>query len=135
MLPLSTVGVVDVDEDNEVEVDKVVVDDNEVEVEIEVDKVDKVEVLRMGGRMSGLDSVVATSTFEFSSLSTPLMPPSYVSSVKSAIDSVVSSASLSLASVTNSVMSVISRRLVVSDAAPVALMLPVILVGSVTAFA
>ena len=135
MLPLSTVGVVDVDEDNEVEVDKVVVDDIEVEVEIEVDKVDKVEVLRMGGRMSGLDSVVATSTFEFSSLSTPLMPPSYVSSVKSAIVSVVSSASLSLASVTNSVMSVISRRLVVSDAAPVALMLSVILVGSVTAFA
>ena len=129
MLPLSTVGVVDVDEDNEVEVDKVVVDDNEVEVEIEVDKV---EVLRMGGRMSGLDSVVATSTFEFSSLSTPLMPPSYVSSVKSAIDSVVSSASLSLASVTNSVMSVVSRRFVVSD---VALMLSVILVGSVTAFA
>ena len=138
MLPLSTVGVVDVDEDNEVEVDKVVVDDIEVEVEIEVDKVDKVdkvEVLRMGGRMSGLDSVVATSTFEFSSLSTPLMPPSYVSSVKSAIVSVVCSASLSLASVTNSVMSVISRRFVVSDAAPVALMLPVILVGSVTAFA
>ena len=122
-------GVVDVDEDNEVEVDKVVVDDNEVEVEIEVDKV---EVLRMGGRMSGLDSVVATSTFEFPSLSTPLTPPSYVSSVKSAIDSVVSSASLSLASVTNSVMSVVSRRFVVSD---VALMLSVILVGSVTAFA
>ena len=138
MLPLSTVGVVDVDEDNEVEVDKVVVDDIEVEVEIEVDKVDKVdkvEVLRMGGRMSGLDSVVATSTFEFSSLSTPLMPPSYVSSVKSAIDSVVSSASLSLASVTNSVMSVVSPLFVVSDAAPVALMLSVILVGSVTAFA
>ena len=137
MLPLSSLGVVEVDEveDNEVEVDKVGVDDNEVEVEIEVDKVEKVEVLRMGGRMSGLDSVVATSTFEFSSLSTPLMPPSYVSSVKSAIDSVVSSASLSLASVTNSVMSVISRRFVVSDAAPVALMLSVILVGSVTAFA
>ena len=84
MLPLSTVGVVDVDEvdDNEVEVDKVGVDDNEVEVEIEVEvkieveKVDEVEVLRMGGRMLGLDSVVATSTFEFSSLSTPLMPPS-----------------------------------------------------------
>ena len=129
MLPLSSLGVDDVDEDNEVEVDKVVVDDNEVEVEIEVDKV---EVLRMGGRMSGLDSVVATSTFEFSSLSTPLMPPSYVFSVKSAIDSVVSSASLSLASVTNSVMSVVSRRFVVSD---VALMLSVILVGSVTAFA
>ena len=116
VLPLSSLGVVDVDEDNEVE----------------VDKVEKVEVLRMGGRMSGLDSVVATSTFEFSSLSTPLMPPSYVSSVKSAIDSVVSSASLSLASVTNSVMSVVSRRFVVSD---VALMLSVILVGSVTAFA
>ena len=123
---------VEVDEDNEVEVDKVVVDDNEVEVEIEVDKV---EVLRMGGRMSGLDSVVATSTFEFSSLSTPLMPPSYVSSVKSAIDSVVSSASLSLASVTNSVVSVVSPLFVVSDAFPVALMLSVILVGSVTAFA
>ena len=130
MLPLSSLGVDDVDEDNEVEVDKVVVDDIEVEVEIEVDKVDKVdkvEVLRMGGRMSGLDSVVATSTFEFSSLSTPLMPPSYVSSVKSAIDSVVSSA--------NSVMSVVSWLFVVSDASPVALMLSVILVGSVTAFA
>ena len=130
MLPLSTVGVVDVDEDNEVEVDKVGVDDNEVEVEIEVDKVDKVEevaVLRMGGRISGLDPVVATSTFEFSSLSTSLTPPSYVSSVKSAIDSVVSSA--------NSVMSVVSWLFVVSDAAPVALMLSVILVGSVTAFA
>ena len=118
MLPLSSLGVVDVDEDNEVE----------------VDKVEKVEVLRMGGRMSGLDSVVATSTFEFSSLSSPLMPPSYVSSVKSAIDSVVSFASLSLASVTYSEMSVVSSLFVVSDAAPVALMLSVILVGSVTAF-
>ena len=125
MLPLSSLGVVDVDE----------VEDNEVEVEIEVDKVDKVEeveVLRMGGRMSGLDPVVATSPFEFSSLSTSLTPPSYVSSAN---DSVVSSASLSLALATNSVMSVISRRFVVSDAAPVALMLSVILVGSVTAFA
>ena len=110
-------GVVDVDE----------VEDNEVEVEIEVDKVDMVEVLRMGGRMSGFDSVVATSTFEFSSLSISLTPPSYVSSVKSAIDSVVSSA--------NSVMSVVSWLFVVSDASPVALMLSVILVGSVTAFA
>ena len=140
MFPLSTVGVVHVDEvdDNEVEVDKVGVDDNEVEVEIEVDKVDKVdkvdevEVLRMGGRMSGLDSVVATSMFEFPSLSTSLTPPSYVSSVKSAIDSVVSSVSLFLTSVTNSV---VSSLFVVSDESPVALMLSVILVGSVTAFA
>ena len=123
MLPLSSLGVVDVDE----------VEDNEVEVEIEVDKVDKVEeveVLRMGGRMSsGLDPVVATSPFEFSSLSTSLTPPLNVFSVKSAIDPVVRSASLSLALATNSLMSVVSPLFVVSDAAPVAL------VGSVTAFA
>ena len=63
------------------------------------------------------------------------LPPHRGTKRKTAIVSVVSSASLSLASVTYSVMSVVSPLFVVSDAAPVALMLSVILVASVTAFA